>query len=128
MPGQIPKALMIDERAREINRIQKVLEGANIKLSSVVTDIMGVSAREMLNALANGEDNPQNLATKAKGNMKNKISELESALKGIVGEHQKFMLTVQLKHIENLESEIAQMDGEISKRMRPYETEVDFFP
>jgi transposase len=119
---------MIDERAREINRIQKVLEGANIKLSSVVTDIMGVSAREMLNALANGEDNPQNLATKAKGNMKNKISELESALKGIVGEHQKFMLTVQLKHIENLESEIAQMDGEISKRMRPYETEVDFFP
>jgi transposase len=115
---------IVDERAREINRIQKVLEGANIKLSSVVTDIMGVSAREMLNALANGEANPQNLATKAKGNMKNKISELESALKGIVGEHQKFMLTVQLKHIENLESEIAQMDGEISKRMRPYETEV----
>jgi transposase len=85
---------------------------------------MGVSAREMLNALANGEANPQNLAMKAKGNMKNKISALESALKGIVGAHQKFMLTVQLKHIENLESEIEQMDEEIAKRMRPYEKEV----
>jgi transposase len=115
---------IVDERAREINRIQKVLEGANIKLSSVVSDIMGVSAREMLNALANGESEPQNLATKAKGTMKNRISELESALKGIVGEHQQFMLLVQLKHIENLESEITQLDEEVSKRMRPYETEV----
>jgi transposase len=115
---------IVDERAREINRIQKVLEGANIKLSSVVSDIMGVSAREMLNALANGESEPQNLATKAKGTMKNRISELKSALKGIVGEHQQFMLLVQLKHIENLESEITQLDEEVSKRMRPYETEV----
>jgi transposase len=115
---------ILDERAREINRIQKVLEGANIKLSSVVTDIMGVSAREMLNALANGEANPQNLAMKARGNMKSKTSQLESALKGIVGEHQKFMLAIQLKHIENLENEIVQMDEEIAKRMRPYENEV----
>lgn len=51
---------IIEERARQHNRIQKVLEGANIKLSSVVSDIMGVSAREMLGAIADGEDNPEN--------------------------------------------------------------------
>jgi transposase len=53
---------------------------------------------------------------KARGNMKSKTSQLESALKGIVGDDQKFMLTIQLKHIENLESEIAQMDEEIAKK------------
>ena len=70
---------IIEERARQHNRIQKVLEGANIKLGSVVSDIMGVSARDMLRAIADGEDDPEKLANFARRTMKKKKDELELA-------------------------------------------------
>lgn len=75
---------IIEERARQHNRIQKVLEGANIKLGSVVSDIMGVSSKDMLRAIANGEDDPEKLASFARRTMKPKKEELELALKGYV--------------------------------------------
>lgn len=116
---------VIEERAREVNRIQKVLEGANIKLASVVDDIMGVSCKDMLNSIVKGEDNPQNLASFARGSMKNKTELLEKALKGVVGEHQKFILSKQLRHIEYLDNEIKELDVEIEKRMTPYIKEIE---
>lgn len=83
--------------------MQKVLEGANIKLSSVATDIMGVSGRSMIEGLINGIDDPQVLAGMAKRSMKKKKDDLERALFGSIGLHQKMMLKTQLSHIDFLD-------------------------
>ena len=83
---------IIEERARQHNRIQKVLEGANIKLGSVVSDIMGVSSRDMLRAIADGEDDPEKLAGFARRTMKKKKDELELALQGYINPHQRLMI------------------------------------
>jgi transposase len=115
---------LIAERAREANRLQKVLEGCNIKLSSVATDITGVSAKAMLKAIIDDAGDPVTIAKLAKGNMKNKQKELEKALVGLVGEHQKMLLTAQLKHIEFMEQQIAELDKEIEKRMHPFDEEL----
>src|SRR6476620_11945428 len=82
---------IIEERARQHNPIQKVLEGANIKLGSVVSDIMGVSSLDMLRAIADGENDPEKLASFARRSMKKKKSELELALQGYVNPHQRLM-------------------------------------
>jgi transposase len=111
---------IIEERAREVNRLQKVLEGANIKLASVASDITGVSAQLMIEALIKGDDDPRHIAQFAKGTMRNKIADLEKALKGTLGTHQKMMLTMQLEHIAALEESIAELDKEVAMRMLPF--------
>ncbi|SDP29220.1 Transposase, partial [Paenibacillus sp. yr247] len=83
---------LIQERAREHNRVQKVLEGANIKLAAVATDIMGLSSRDMINAMINGEEDPEKLASFARGVMKKKKEELELVLRGKMSAHQRLML------------------------------------
>ncbi len=83
---------IIEERARQHNRIQKVLEGANIKLGSVVSDVLGVSARDMLDAIADDEEDPEKLANFARRTMKKKKEELELALRGYINSHQRLML------------------------------------
>lgn len=115
---------LIEERAREVNRIQKVLEGAGIKLASVVTDITGVSGRSMLNAIVSGVDDPAFLAEMAKGRLKSKKDQLEQALFGLVGNHQRMMISTQLRHIDFLDQEIARLDKEVEERMRPFEQEI----
>nr|WP_243767380.1 transposase [Paenibacillus agricola] len=95
---------IIEERARQHNRIQKVLEGANIKLGSVVSDIMGVSSKDMLHAISDGEEDPVKLASFARRTMKKKKEELELALRGYVNPHQRMMLKTILSHIEFLPS------------------------
>ena len=112
---------LIEERTREVNRIQKVLEGANIKLSSVASNVVGASGRSMLEAITNGIEDPKTLAGMAKGTMKRKVKQLEQALNGLVGPHQRLMLSTQLKHIDFLDRQIAELDEEIDKRMRPFE-------
>jgi len=116
---------LIEERAREINRIQKVLEGANIKLSAVVSDINGKSSRLMLRGLIKGDYDPAVLAELAKGRMRSKKKELIQALQGFMGHHQKMMLTAQLQHIDFLEEQIAILDAEVMERMRPFDHEID---
>ncbi|WP_047155487.1 IS110 family transposase [Aneurinibacillus tyrosinisolvens] len=116
---------LIEEKSREISRIQKVLEGANIKLSSVATDIMGVSGRSMIDALINGMDDPQALASLAKRSMKKKKEDLERALFGSVGPHQKMMLKTQLTHIDFLDQQIAILNEEVQQRMQPYEEDIE---
>ncbi len=116
---------IIRERARAVQRIQKLLEGANIKLSSVATDILGVSGRAMLTALAAGEADPAALAEMAKGRMRSKRAELEAALRGLVGEHQRRLLQSGLRHVDFLEEEIARLDGEVAERMTPFEKELE---
>jgi len=112
---------IIQERSREVNRIQKVLEGANIKLSSVATDVMGVSARAMLEAMVSGVEDPEELAQMAKGRMRTKLPQLEEALQGLMGAHQRMMLQTQLSHLDFLDQAIAQLDEEIANRMLPFE-------
>lgn len=111
---------LINERSREVNRIQKVLEGCNIKLSSVATDIMGVSGRAMIEAMIKGIDNPDILAGLAKGKLRNKTEDLKQALFGLIKTHQKMLLRQQLEHVDFLDKQIASLDQEIEKRMHPF--------
>jgi len=108
---------LIEEQSREVNRIQKVLEGANIKLGDVAADVLGKSGREILECL---ETNPEKLADLARGRLKKKREELVEALRGVMGPHQRMMLASQLRHIDFLDQEIARLDKEIEERMRPF--------
>ena len=116
---------VIRERSRVVNRIHKVLEGANIKLGSVASDIVGASGRAMLSALVAGETDPEVLADLAKGQLRDKIPALREALWGLVQQHQRFMLQSQLRHLDFLEEEIARLDEEVEARMRPFEEAVE---
>lgn len=107
---------IINERARELNRIQAVLEGANIKLGSVVSDISGATGMAILHALIDGKTTPEYLSALAKGSLKDKTEQLQKALKGSVGTHQIQMLKLQLQHIDFLSSSIAEMDEDIKKK------------
>ena len=112
---------LIEERSRELNRVQKVLEGANIKLSAVASNTLGVSGRAMLEEMIRGEESPETLASLAKGRLKSKKESLVKALHGLMGTHQRKMLATQLRHIDYLEDEIARLDEEVKGRMRPFE-------
>jgi len=112
---------LLQERNRVINRIQKVLEGGNIKLSSVATDIVGVSGRAILEAMVNGVEDPKALADMAKGLLRKKKTSLEEALKGVMGEHQKMILAAHLRHLDFLDREIARMDDEVGQRTGRFE-------
>ncbi len=116
---------LIRERADEVNRIQKLLEGANIKLAAVATDVLGVSGRQMLEALVAGTTDPQALAALAKGKLKRKRPDLEQALAGLVGEHHRFVLREQLGHIDDLDARIARLSTELEARLRPFAAALD---
>ena len=116
---------LIDERAREVNRVQKVLEGANIKLSSVASDVLGKSGRAMIEAMVAGEENPELLSELAQRRLKNKKEDLKRALNGLMGNHQKLMLAAQLRHIDYLDEEIGRLDEEIKRRMLPFEEDLE---
>ncbi len=110
---------MVQERARELNRIQKVLEGANIKLASVISEIDGKSSRQMLDMLVAGCNDVQAMADKACRQMRKKIPQIEEALHGFMGEHQRLMLRLMLKHIDILDEQILALDQEILNNMKP---------
>lgn len=115
---------LIQERSREVNRIQKLLEGCNIKLSSVVTDIAGVSSRAMLEAMVDGEDDPKVLAEMSKGTMRKKKDSLEEALQGFMSDAQKAMLKMQLEHLDFLDKQITEIDKETKSKMERQEKEI----
>lgn len=116
---------LIEERSRETNRLQKVLEGCNIKLSSVVSNILGASSRAMIEAIINGIEDPMILARLAKGTMKKKVESLEQALHGITGFHQKRLVSVQLKHIDFLDTQIEELDSAIGEQLCPFEEDLE---
>jgi transposase len=108
---------LVQERARLVNRLQKLLEGANIKLSSVVTDVMGVSARAMLAQIVAGQTDAELMADLARGPMRSKIPQLEKALTGIVQRHHRFVLTQQLDHIDFLDDKVETISLEIERQL-----------
>ncbi|MEK5549026.1 IS110 family transposase [Paenibacillus sp. FSL L8-0689] len=116
---------IIEERARQHNRIQKVLEGANIKLGSVVSDIMGVYSKNMLRAIAEGEEDPETLANLAQRTLKKKKTELELALRGYVNPHQRLMIKTILKHIDFLTEQIDLLDLEIAQRVSSFQEDIE---
>jgi len=115
------RASLVHERAAQVNRVQKVLEGANIKLAAVATDIMGVSGRDMLAALIGGTADAATMAQFARGRMREKIPQLEKALAGTFGTHQRFLIAQQLAHIDFLDALIERVSAQIAERVRPFE-------
>src|SRR4029077_21101005 len=113
------------ERSREAQRLEKELEDAGIKLSSVATDILGVSGREMLAALIDGERDPQVLAEMAKARMRPKIPQLVAALTGNFGEHHAFLCRLHLQRIDELTAAIAELSARIAEQMRPFARQLE---
>jgi transposase len=118
------RSALVHERTAEVNRLQKTLEGANLKLASVVSDITGVSARAMLGELVAGAADAAALADLAQGQLRRKLPELERALTGRMSAHQRFMLAQHLGHIDALDAQIATVGEEIAERLRPFESEL----
>ena len=116
---------LIRARADEANRIQKLLEAANVKLGSVATDILGVSGRAMLAALVKGETDASALAGLAKGRLRQKRDRLVAALTGQITPVQRALLGQQLAHVEYLDRAIAELDSLIGTLMIPYQAEAD---
>ncbi|HJS87110.1 MAG TPA: IS110 family transposase [Acetobacteraceae bacterium] len=136
-PGHIPdrvqrelqelvraRSTLLRERGQVVQRIQKLLEGANLKLASVATDVVGVSGRAMLDALALGTTDAEVLAELARGKLRPKREQLRAALDGAVGAHQRFLLDSYLRQLDFLDGEIVHLSGEIATRMRPFEAQL----
>lgn len=110
---------LVGEKTRELNRLQKMLEGGNIKLSGTVSDINGKSARNILNALVKGENiTPERLSSLVVGRLKASPSQLMEDLQGILSPLQRKMLSVVLIHIDELDKHIAELNDEIDNNMR----------
>ena len=112
---------LVRERTREINRVQKVLEDGNVKLASVATNVMGVSGRQMLEAIIAGVEDPEALAELAKGRLRAKIPELERALSGRIRASHRLLLRLHLEHIDDLNSKIENLNEEIDRLMLPFD-------
>ncbi len=119
------RAQLCGEHTRVANRIQKVLEDANIKLASVASDVLGVSGRAMIQSLLAGSQSPQELAAMARGRLRSKQEQLGAALEGYVTEHHRFMLRTLWDHLLYLEKTIASMDQRIQEQMRPFAAEIE---
>jgi transposase len=111
---------LINERTSVINRIQKVLEDANIKLGSVASNALGVSGRLMIEAIIRGEYDPVKLADLARRRLRKKIPQLQRALQGSVTEHHRFLLRTQMNHLDHLEGLIRRYSERIDEVLLPF--------
>lgn len=111
---------LVGEKTRVANRIQKILEDANIKLASVASDVLGVSGRAMLRSLIAGEKDPEKLADLARRQLRNKIPQLRQAMEGHVTENHRFVLGELLDHLEYLEGQIERFSKRIEEMSRPF--------
>jgi transposase len=114
---------LVNVRSGERNRLLKLLETANIKLSSVATNVFGKSGMAMLEALAAGQDSGEALADLAQGLLKKKMPALRKALQGRVEAHHRFILRVQLDRLKGIEADLARLDAFIDEKMAPYRVE-----
>jgi transposase len=115
---------LVESQTAERNRLLKLLETANIKLSSVATDVFGVSGRLMLEALVKGEASPQEMAELAKRRLREKIPELVPALEGRLEEHHRFLLKLQLDRLKAAEKDLAVLEQRIQEKLKPYAAQV----
>jgi len=108
------------ERTSHVQRLQKTLEDANIKLDSAVTDILGLSGRRMIEALIAGQTDPQTLAALAHRNLHATPTMLEDALRGRVTGHHRFLLQLHLGHLDAVDAAIAAIDREVDRTVGPF--------
>lgn len=111
---------LVDQKGSCVQRIQKVLEDANIKLSSVASDVVGISGREMLGQMIAGETDAQKIAALARGRLRSKMQELVLALEGRVTDHHRFLLDQHMRQIEFLEGMIEEYEKRIDEQVRPF--------
>ena len=116
---------LVYERSQEVNRLHKLLETANVKLTSVVSDVMGKSGRAMLDALLEGVSDPEALAELARGSLRGKLPQLREALEGRVDAHHRVLLHHLLEHIAFLEQSLHELTGEIEQRLSSYEKAIE---
>ncbi len=115
---------LVEVRTAEKQRVEKLLEDAQIKLSVVASDIFGVSGRDMMAALINGQRDPCVLARMARGRMRGKITQLEEAFTGYFTDHHAMLLTTMLARIDGLTTDIAKLDARIEEMVAPFGTTV----
>lgn len=111
---------LVESGTSERNRLLSVLETANIKLASVASDVFGVSGMLMLAALIEGKSTPEQMARLAKGRLRDKLVDLQLALEGSVGEHHRFLLSMQLRRLKAAEEELKLLDKRIDEKLEPY--------
>jgi transposase len=111
---------LVESRTSERNRLLKLLETANIKLSSVASDVFGASGMLMLKALCEGRSTPAEMAELAKGRLREKIVDLELALEGRMDEEHRFLLGIQLRRLEHVDGDLVQLDARIDEKLEPY--------
>ncbi len=115
----------VRERASQVQRIQKTLEDANIKLESVISDVVGVSGRRMIEAMIGGQSEPHELAALAHGRIRATEAQLEAALRGRVTAHHRFLLKLHLDHLDAVDAAIARIDKEVEGQLEPFRTAVE---
>ena len=115
----------VRERSGHTQRIQKTLEDANIKLDSVITDIVGLSGRRMIETLIAGQTDPQTLAALAHRRIHASADELEAALRGRVTAHHRFMLRLHLNHLDAVDEAIASIDKEVGANVEPFRVAIE---
>jgi len=118
------RSTFVRERATLVNRVQKVLESANIKLASVASDVMGVSGRAMLEAIIAGQASPTEMAELAQKRMRQKRDLLAKALEGRVKPHHRFVLTELLCQIDSLDETIERFNQQVEEYCHPFEEAV----
>jgi transposase len=116
---------LIRDRGREMQRVEKLLEDAQIKLSSVVSDLFGVSGRAMLHALIAGQRDPNVLAAMAKGRLRAKTTALQEALTGFFTDHHAAILHTMLGNIDRLSGQVAALDAQVADAIAPFAHQVD---
>ena len=116
---------LVREKSSHILRVQKTLEDANIKLDSVITDVMGMSGRAMIEALIAGESNPTKLARLANYRLRASQEKLREALRGRVTKHHRFLLRLHLNHIDALEATMATIDAQVEENLAPFRAAVE---
>lgn len=114
---------LVESRAAERNRLQKLLEAANIKLASFISDVFGASGMAMLRALLANEADPAQMAQLAKGRMRSKVADLELALEGRLDDEHRFVLALQLERLGQADATLAALDARIEAKMAAYEPE-----
>lgn len=117
---------LVDAGTSERNRIQKILEDANVKLACVLSDLFGVSGQHMLEALLKGSPTPEQVAQFARGTLKRKIPDIIAALQGHrFNDHHRFLIRQSLAHMDFLESQICDLDAEILRKLQPYQRQFE---
>ena len=119
------RTALVQDRVRAVNRLQKTLEGANIKLASVLSDVTGVSGQRLLEALLAGVEDPEELVGLTHGSLKAKHEELKLALVGSLSPRLRFVVGQELQQIHNLDAQIEACDAMVAEQMRPFDDEIE---